>query len=155
MVISKAASSEEDEAYRSVRRILRAMRTHRLPHPERWSICFQQPHKRSFDAMANPKIEQFKKILQLDPNDETLWFGLGKAYMGDENWEEAIGAWENCLKVRPNYSAAYYALAQSLQKKQDFEKCRAVCSEGITVANTNGDLLVIKNLEELLNSLPS
>ncbi|TFG60480.1 MAG: tetratricopeptide repeat protein [Nitrospirales bacterium] len=105
--------------------------------------------------MANPKIDQFKKILQLDPKDETLWFGLGKAYMGDNNWAEAIPALEQCIQVRPNYSAAYFALAQSLQQLEQFEKCRSICAEGITVATTNGDLLVIKNLEELRTSLPS
>ncbi len=105
--------------------------------------------------MANPKIEQFKKILQMDPKDETLWFGLGKAYMGDENWEEAVPALEQCIQVRSNYSAAFFALAQSLQKLEQFEKCRSTCDEGITVATTNGDLLVIKNLEELRASLPS
>ena len=105
--------------------------------------------------MANPKIEQFKKILQLDPKDETLWFGLGKAYMGDENWVEAIPALEECIKVRPNYSAAYFALAQSLQQQKQHEKCLTICDAGITIATTNGDLLVIKNLEELRKSLPS
>lgn len=105
--------------------------------------------------MANPKIEQFKNILQLDPNDETLWFGLGKAYMSDQNWAEAIPALERCIQVRPNYSAAYFALAQSLQQQEQFEQCRITCDEGITVATTNGDLLVIKNLEALRTSLPS
>jgi len=105
--------------------------------------------------MANPKIEQFKKVLQMDPKDETLWFGLGKAYMSDENWEEAIPALEECIKAKPQYSAAYFALAQSLQQKHEFEKCRSICAEGITVATRNRDLLVIKNLEELKNSLPS
>ena len=28
--------------------------------------------------MPDPKIKKFKKILQMDPNDETLWFGLGR-----------------------------------------------------------------------------
>ena len=105
--------------------------------------------------MANPKIEQFKKVLQMDPKDETLWFGLGKAYMSEENWEEAIAALEQCIKVKPQYSAAYLALAQSLQQNQEIEKCHSMCTEGITVATGNGDLLVIKNLEELKNSLPS
>ena len=105
--------------------------------------------------MTNPKIEQFKKVLQMDPNDETLWFGLGKAYMGDENWKEAITALEDCIKVKPGYSAAFYALAQSLQQVQEFEKCREICDQGIEVATSNGDLLVIKNLEELKKSLPS
>jgi uncharacterized protein HemY len=105
--------------------------------------------------MANPKIEQFKKVLQLDPKDETLWFGLGKAYMSDENWGEAIAALEQCITVKPQYSAAYFALAQSLQQTHEFEKCRSICTEGIAVATGNGDLLVIKNLEDLQASLPS
>jgi uncharacterized protein HemY len=103
--------------------------------------------------MPDPKIEQFKKVLKIDPNDETLWFGLGKAYMGEENWPEAISALENCIQVKPTYSAAFYALAQSLQNHNEIEKCREVCAKGIEIANTNGDLLVIKNLEELKNSL--
>lgn len=104
--------------------------------------------------MADPKIDKFRKVLQIDPNDETLWFGLGKAYMGDENWEEAITAFDSCLKVKPTYSAAILALAQSLKHAGQQERCRTVCAQGIEVATTNGDLLVIKNLEELRDSLP-
>lgn len=104
--------------------------------------------------MTNPKIEQFKKVLNLDPNDETLWFGLGKAYMGEENYSEAIAALERCVLVKPTYSAAYFALAQSLQKMHQVERCREVCLKGIEVATSNGDLLVIKHLEELQASLP-
>ncbi len=105
--------------------------------------------------MANPKIDQFKKVLALDPQDATLWFGLGKAYMGDDNWEEAVGALDHCLAVNPDYSAAYYALAQSLHRRGHTERCLTVCMEGIRVASANRDLLVIKQLEELQQSLPS
>ncbi len=104
--------------------------------------------------MPDPKIDKFKKVLQLDPADETLWFGLGKAYMGDENWEEAISALESCLKVKPAYSAAILALAQSLKHANRPDQCRAICARGIEVATANGDLLVIKKLEELRDSLP-
>ncbi len=104
--------------------------------------------------MPDPKIEKFKKVLQMDPNDETLWFGLGKAHMGDENWEEAISALESCLKVKPTYSAAILALAQSLKNTNQPDRCRDVCTHGIDVATANGDLLVITHLEELRGSLP-
>ena len=103
--------------------------------------------------MANPKIEQFKKVLKMDPQDETMWFGLGKAYMGDENWEEAISALDQCIAVKSTYSAAFFALAQSLQRKGDLDRCLKVCTDGIQVATTNRDLLVIKQLEELKKSL--
>ncbi len=103
--------------------------------------------------MPNPKIAQFIKVLKMDPKDETLWFGLGKAYLGDESWTEAISALESCIEVKPTYSAAYMALAQAFQKNLDIEKCRETCTKGITVATENGDLMVIKNLEELQASL--
>ena len=42
--------------------------------------------------MPNPRIEPLKKVLTIDPNDEVAWFGLGKAYMEDANFEEAAKA---------------------------------------------------------------
>ena len=65
--------------------------------------------------MPNPRIEPLKKVLAIDPNDEVAWFGFGKAYMEDANFEEAAKALRQCITVKPAYSAAYYALAQSLK----------------------------------------
>lgn len=103
--------------------------------------------------MPNPKIEQFQKVLQLDPHDETLWFGLGKAYIEDENWPEAIAALHRCIEVQPRYSAAYYALAQAYHRTHQLDACRQICEKGIEVAAANRDLLVVKNLEALKASL--
>lgn len=104
-------------------------------------------------TVPDPRIEALKKILAIDPNDDVAWFGLGRAYMEDSNWEEAINALESCLKVKPTYSAAYYALAQSLQKLRRFDHCRQVCDEGIAVSTKNGDMMVTKNLGLLKESL--
>lgn len=103
--------------------------------------------------MANPRIEPLKKVLGIDPNDEVAWFGLGKAYMEDSNFEEAVQALEGCLKVKPTYSAAYYALAQSLHKLGRIEDCRKICDQGIEVSTKNGDAMVTKNLGLLKQTL--
>lgn len=103
--------------------------------------------------MPNPRIEPLKKVLAMDPNDEVAWFGLGKAYMEDGDYREAIPALERCLSVKPGYSAAYFALAQSLQKTGQTERCRHVCEQGIAVSTANGDAMVTKNLEQLKQSL--
>lgn len=103
--------------------------------------------------MANPRIEPLKKVLAMDPNDEVAWFGLGKAHMEDGNYAEAIQALETCIRVKPSYSAAYYALAQSLFKTGQTGRCRQVCQEGIEVSTKNGDAMVTKNLEQLTQSL--
>jgi predicted Zn-dependent protease len=105
--------------------------------------------------MANPRIEPLKKILAMDPNDDVAWFGLGKAYMDDGNFEEAAKALRQCVTVKPNYSAAYFALAQSLHKLGRIDECREVSVTGIAISTKNGDAMVTKNLEALRSSLPS
>ena len=103
--------------------------------------------------MANPRIEPLKKVLALDPNDDVAWFGLGKAHLDDQNYDEAVSALQSCIKVKPTYSAAYLALAQALQKSGRLEECRQVCREGIEVSTKNGDAMVTKNLGLLQESL--
>jgi predicted Zn-dependent protease len=103
--------------------------------------------------MPNPRIEPLKNVLAMDPNDDVAWFGLGKAYMDDGNFEEAAKALRQCVTVKPTYSAAYYALAQSLHKLGQLDECRAVVAIGIEVSTKNGDAMVTKNLELLKGSL--
>jgi predicted Zn-dependent protease len=105
--------------------------------------------------MANRRIEPLKKVLAIDPNDEVAWFGLGKAYMEDANFEEAAKALQQCIAVKPTYSAAYYALAQSLHKLGRTDECRSVCAMGVEISTKNGDAMVTKNLEMLKGSLPT
>jgi predicted Zn-dependent protease len=104
--------------------------------------------------MPNRRIEPLKKVLAIDPSDEVAWFGLGKAYMEDANFDEAAKALQQCITVKPTYSAAYYALAQSLQKLGRIDECRTICGAGIDVSTTNGDAMVTKSLELLNGSLP-
>jgi predicted Zn-dependent protease len=104
--------------------------------------------------MPNPRIEPLKKVLAMDPSDDVAWFGLGKAYMDDGSFEEAAQALRQCVTVKPSYSAAYYALAQSLQQLGRIDECRSVCDTGIEVSTKNGDAMVTKNLEMLKGTLP-
>jgi hypothetical protein len=57
--------------------------------------------------------------------------------------------------VKPTYSAAYYALAQSLHKLGRTDECRTVCATGIDVSTKIGDAMVTKNFELLKGSLPA
>jgi predicted Zn-dependent protease len=105
--------------------------------------------------MPNSRIEPLKKVLTIDPTDEVAWFGLGKAYMEDANFGEAVTALQQCVTVKPSYSAAYYALAQSLHKLGRIDECRTICGTGIEISTKNGDAMVTKNLEILKSSLPA
>ncbi len=105
--------------------------------------------------MPNSRIEPLKRVLEVEPDDDVAWFGLGKAYMDDGSWTEAADALERCISVKPTYSAAYLALAECLKKLNHLGRCREICALGIDVSRTNGDAMVTKNLEMLLNGLPA
>ncbi len=76
--------------------------------------------------MANPRIEQLKKLVQMDPTDEVALFGLGKFLMEEGSFGEAADYLELCIKAKPTYSAAYLALAESLTRVVSTSRISAV-----------------------------
>ena len=103
--------------------------------------------------MANPRIEQLKKLVLMDPNDDVALFGLGKFLMEEGSFAEAAQYLEQCVKVKPDYSAAYLALAESLLKVDKKDRAREVCQQGHAVSLKKGDLQVTKKIEALQATL--
>ncbi len=64
--------------------------------------------------VAHRRIEPLKKVLAMDPNDEVAWFGLGKAYMEDANFAEAITALVSTQKGDAMVTKNLELLTQSL-----------------------------------------
>lgn len=105
--------------------------------------------------MADPeaeqrKIERLNALLDQDPNDEVALFALGKAHLKLKNYEAAARALERCVGVKPDYSAAYQALAVALYKGGEIDRSREVGHKGIDVSKAKGDLMVAKQLEHFL-----
>lgn len=108
--------------------------------------------------MADPEAEQRKiqrlnALLDRDPNDEVALFALGKAHLKLKNHEEATRALERCVQVKPDYSAAYQALALALYKNGDLVRSREVGRRGVEVSRAKGDLMVTKQLEHFLGQI--
>jgi uncharacterized protein HemY len=103
--------------------------------------------------MANPRIEQLKKLVQMDPNDEVALFGLGKFLMEEGSFAEAAQYLEQCIQAKPDYSAAYLALAESLLKIGQKERAKQVCQVGHAVSLKKGDMQVTKKLEAIQATL--
>jgi tetratricopeptide (TPR) repeat protein len=103
--------------------------------------------------MAHSKIEGLKKIIEIDPNDEVAYFGLGKALMDEGQFAEAAGYLETCVKVKPTYSAAYLALVESLLRINQKDRARQYLQEGHAVSLKGGDMQVTKKLEAIQQTL--
>ena len=82
-------------------------------------------HKAGFDAAARGDfagaVEEFKKLIQTNPQDEEAQFNLGYAYSRLGRREEAIHHYEECLKWVPGYAEAHNNLGNLLVGKKEFE----------------------------------
>jgi uncharacterized protein HemY len=107
----------------------------------------------SDSAMPNPRIEGLKKLLQIDPNDEVVYFGLGKALIDEGQYAEAAGYLEQCVTVKPSYSAAYLALVEALLKIGQKDRATQFLEQGHAVSLKNGDMQVTKKLEAIRQTL--
>nr|NIM97610.1 tetratricopeptide repeat protein [candidate division Zixibacteria bacterium] len=48
-------------------------------------------------------IEQYKRALKVAPNDENIYYNLGRAFLEAARNEDARRAFESALKINPNF----------------------------------------------------
>jgi hypothetical protein len=58
-----------------------------------------------------------------------------------------------CIKAKPDYSAAYLALVESLLNVNKTDRAKEVCRDGHAVSLKNGDMQVTKKLESIQATL--
>jgi tetratricopeptide (TPR) repeat protein len=101
-------------------------------------------------GMSQDRIEQFKKVLETDPNDEVIRFGLGKLYAEAGKHAEAVEQFREVLRLKPEYSAAYLEMAKSLRAIQRTGEANAILVQGLEIAERKGDLHVRNQIQALL-----
>lgn len=84
------------------------------------------------------RIEVFKQMLEADPTNTLVRFGLANEYLKAEDYERAIPALENYLQQTDDEGAAYGMLAKAYEKTGEREKAKAVLQRGIEAANKHG-----------------
>jgi tetratricopeptide (TPR) repeat protein len=99
------------------------------------------------------RVEQFRKIVELDPNSEIAHYGLGKALFDEKQYEEAVGCFKKALEIKPDYTAAYLWLGKSLEKVSRKEEAKEVYRQGIAVGDKKGDLEPKHEMETRLMKL--
>ena len=84
------------------------------------------------------RIEIFKQMLEAEPENTMVMFGLAKEYekLGQNN--EVITLLEDYLVQAEDEGNAYGMLAKAYEQTGDREKARAVYEKGIAVSNAHG-----------------
>ncbi|MBU2709788.1 tetratricopeptide repeat protein [Zooshikella harenae] len=84
-------------------------------------------------------IKQLETLLQQGQDNAMLRFGLGKAYLDDQQPEKAIEHFTACLQHDKNYSAAWKLLGKSYVQLDKWKKAADTYQQGIAIARSKGD----------------
>ena len=88
--------------------------------------------------MAAPRIEVFRKMLESDPNNTAVRFGLATELIKAEQFADAVTELQTYLSQADDQGNAYGKLAQALERIGKIDEARAAYQQGIAVANRHG-----------------
>ncbi len=97
------------------------------------------------------RIEVFKQILQSDPTNAMVLFGLANEYLKAENYAKAIPVLEDYLQKADDEGAAYGMLAKAYEKQGMREKAKATYEKGVEVSNAHGHPSMAQDYRMTLN----
>jgi cytochrome c-type biogenesis protein CcmH/NrfG len=100
--------------------------------------------------MSQSRIQVFKEMLQQQPDEVMVWYGLATEYSKLGNWDEAADALQNVVRLNPDYTAAYQMLGTALMNLGDPQKARDAWSIGLEAATRTGAWKARQHLEALL-----
>jgi predicted Zn-dependent protease len=84
------------------------------------------------------RIEVFKQMLESEPNNNLVMFGLAKEYEKLGETDEVIALLERYLSVADDEGNAFGTLAKAYQKKGNREKAIETYKKGIEVSLAHG-----------------
>ena len=130
-----------------------------------WCFPVHQPllyaeEEVTVDDDSRAKIEQFQRLVHLDPEGDISHYGLAKAYFdcgtlaegrGDSGeashmFLEAIREYETVLRIKPDYAACFLFLGLAQQKSGMKDNALRTYQGGMKVAEKNGDLHLRKRM---------
>jgi Tfp pilus assembly protein PilF len=97
--------------------------------------------------------EQLEELLNLDPDDSFVRYGLAMEYAGAGQDEEVVKNLKELLKRDPNYVPAYLQAGRALIRLGDDDRARQMLRDGITVARRAGDDHAAGEMTGFLESL--
>jgi len=99
------------------------------------------------------RIAKLRKLLEADPTDVFLNFGLAMELLKDDRSEEAIALFDRVLDLDPGYLAAYMQKGGTLIAIGRREQAKKTLAEGIAAAKAAGESHTADQAQKILDSL--
>jgi Tfp pilus assembly protein PilF len=102
---------------------------------------------------SSPRLQQIFKLLEREPNDTLLLYGVGMEYKKLAAPTKAIEYFERVISVDPGYCYAYFQKAQVLESMGQNHHARQSYQDGIAAAKRIGDNHAQSELESALSMI--
>jgi predicted Zn-dependent protease len=102
--------------------------------------------------MATSRIDIFKQMLDSDPANTSILFGLAKEYEKTGATEEMIETLNRYLAAAEDQGNAYGMLARAFEKVGRRDEARATYERGIEVATRHGHPGMAEEYRQTLSS---
>jgi len=99
------------------------------------------------------RLNSLLKLLEKDPDDSFLSYGIALEHISKGNYEEAEKYLTSLQKKDPDYVPAYMQLAHVYEKFNFIDKAKNIYKEGIEIARKNNDSHAADEMEDFLNEL--
>jgi Flp pilus assembly protein TadD len=101
-------------------------------------------------AVLEDRVRMIRSLLQRDPDDVVMWFGLGRALADLGRGAEAVPAFRRATELDPDYTAAWRELGRAQHAAGEPEAAVASLEHGIELARRTGDLQTGREMRTFL-----
>ena len=103
--------------------------------------------------METSRAEMFRKLLEKDPENPMILFSLGNELFKEGEYTEARTHLRRAIENKPDYSVAYRTLGRAHYELHEDAEARRVFTEGREVAEKNGDLQTVREIDVFMRRL--
>jgi uncharacterized protein HemY len=103
--------------------------------------------------MNASRSDMFRKLLEKDPRNPMILYSLGNELFKEKHYEEARDLLQRAIDNKPDYSVAYRMLGRAHFELHENAEARSVFLKGKEVAQENGDLQTVKEIDVFMRRL--
>ena len=103
--------------------------------------------------MNASRSDMFRRLLDRDPTNPMVLYSLGSEYFKEGRYGEARDYLRRAVENKTDYSVAYRMLGRAHFELHEDAEAREAFLKGREVANENGDLQTVKEIEVFLRRL--
>lgn len=97
--------------------------------------------------METSRADMFRNLLQRDPDNPMVLYSLGTELFKQGEFLEARDHLRGAVENKPDYSVAYRMLGRAHFELHEDDEARRVFAQGRKVAEANGDLQTVKEID--------